>query len=700
MSGLKKRVAVLAAAVALALGCLLAMPAYAYAQVQVSGADYLTTQGSAAGDGYVDVLSVQGDEGDRIYVNVEHDGQTIASHLPYELTADSASTASDGKLAGVMSLQVSEFQAGDAYTVTVYADYDETQQLYRGALTGVFARLGDAGATELLGVRTVGDEQRAFNAPARYESGGITYELASADPVSTSPLTYAYAEAPDTPDAVDGSITYVDDEGNVLAADTIAGLRKGAAAQEVAIPHAVKNVVKGADGRDVPSWWMPVNFSHKVYASYPGTTDFVVPCKRLDLTETDVNGSAFVAKITYLAGDQALLTDEVPVSKLYYYAPPETLTLGSGATARSYGLSEAQDARFERTEGAEEGSVAGRLRLDPKAENPSGEDNPTVEININYDARPDMQTYYVRLWLCSTSSDHAQPTSLGEKSYQVKDGDAPESFDPANNEFVDSSQYDLAPGMRTEPYTFSYGSDLPTVTNVYYVPKGEKPAAEPYEITIQYRDAADRSLIESHTYTVSPDGLEDKVYASPESFTSGSTTYVRLKGQEAGIQHGYYTMYRTYTVWYRDVNNSLLADVVVNPLTYTVVDNGTTRTVAPGTNAGDGDTGGAGAAAGATDDGTTVTLGDGAGQNVLTDANGEGGAALNGEGQDANAERIGDNETPLASGAPAEGASTGSPLSNPAVIAGVVAAGALALLLVLLLLRRRKAHDDGGQAEQ
>lgn len=686
MNGLQKRVAELAAAFALAFGCLFALPAYAHAQVQVTGIDYLATQESAAGAGYIDVLSVEGSEGDSIYVNVDHNGETIASHLLYTLAADSASSASDGTLAGIMSLQIPEFQAGDTYTVTVYSDYDETQQLYQGTLTGVFAQLGDAGATQLLGVRTAGSEERAFNAPARYEYGGITYELASSNPVGTSPLTYAYAESADTPDTVDGSITYVDDAGNVLATDTIPGLKKGAPAQDIVIPHAVKSV----DTSGKATWWMPVNFSHKVSASYPGTTDFVVPCKKLDLAEADVNGSPFVAEITYRAGDTTLLTDEVPVSKLYCYAPPETLTLGSGTAAKSYALSDAQDARFD--------TETRQLKLDPKAENPSGDENLTVKIDINYDVQADTQVYYVRLWLCPTSSDQELPTQpFKTVMFETKDGDEPQTFDPANNAYVDSSQYDLAPGMQTEPYTFSYGSGASTVTNIYYVPKGEKPAASPYTITIQYRNAADRSLIESHEYTVNPDDLADKVYTSPDSFTAGKTTYVRLKGQEAGIQHGYYTMFRTYTVWYRDINNTLLADVVVNPLTYTVTDNGTTSTtrVLRGTNSGTSSTstGNTGAAAA----GTTVELGAGDGQNVLADANGQGSEALNGEGQDANSERIGDNETPLASGADVQGAQAGL-LSSPAATAGIVAAGLLAVLLIFLLLRRRRKNDGAKPA--
>ncbi len=691
MSGIQKRIATMAAAMAFAFGCLCALPAFAQAQPHVTGADYLTTQESAAGPGYIDVLSVQGKEGDQIYVNVDHNGDAIASHLLYTLTNDSATAASDGTLAGVMSLQIPDYQADDAYVVTVFSDYDETDELYQGTTTGVFAQLGDTGTANLIGVRTIGSEQRAFNAPARFEADGITYDLASADPVSTSPLTYAYKEAAGTPAAIDGSITYVDDAGNVLDTQAIPGLQKGAKATEATILHAVKHV----DDSGTATWWMPVNFAHTVQASYPGTTDFVVPCKKLDLTETDVNGSPFVAQITYRAGDTVLLTDEVPVSKLYQYAPPSTLTLGPGATAKSYKLSGTQDARFD--------TAAGTLKLDPKAENAANDDNPTVSIDINYDEQANTQIYYVKMWLCPTSSDQALPAQpFATATFEAKDGEAPQTFDPLHNAYIDSSAYDLAPGMQTAPYTFSYGSNAHTVTNVYYVPKGQKPAANPYTITIQYRNAADRSLIESHTYTVSPNDLKDTVYTAPERFTSGSTTYVRLKGQEAGIQHGYYTMFRTYTVWYRDINNSLLADVVVNPLTYATVDNGTTTRNGAGTA-----TGAAGAGTGATGtagDGTTIGLGAGTGQNVLAGADGQGDAALNGEGQDANSERIGDNETPLAADAGANGQAgdeTASPWwTNPAAIAGLVGACLVAALLLFLLMRRRKQQKEGDAAQQ
>ncbi|MGN0035296.1 MAG: hypothetical protein ACI364_06180 [Coriobacteriales bacterium] len=657
MVGIQKRftvraaVVVLAATFALVIGCLRAAPSCAYAQAQVTGTDYLVGQDSAAGPGYVDVLSVQGKEGDSIYVNVEHGGKTIASHLQYTLTADQATAGSDGMLAGVMSLQISDFQPTDRYAITAYADYDEKTELYAGTTTGVFARLGDSGMTELLAVRTTGSEQRAFNAPAHFSADGITYDLVSSDPTGTAPLTYAYAEAADTADAVDGTITYVDDSGNVLAITTIPGLQKGAAATAVTIPHAVKSTAGGG----ASTWWMPVNFAHTVYASYPGTTDFIVSCKQLSLTDADVNGAPFVANITYRSGDTVLLTDEVPVTKLYRYTAPATLTLGSGSTAKTYALSANQDARFD--------AGTGVLTLDPKSETGA-----EVAIDINYDEQVGVRAFVVNLWLYPTSSDQALPTRpFATKTYLVRDGDASQVFDPLDNSYVDSSRYELAPGMQTTPYEFSYSSSANAVTNVYYVSKGQKPTQNPYTITIQYRNAADRSLIESHEYTVSPNDLHDHVYTSPEQFTSGGTTYVRLKGQEAGVQHGYYTLYRTYTVWYRDINDSLLADVTVNPLTYATVDDGTTDA-----------------------DSSGIGLGAGDGQNVLTDAEGDGGAALNGEGEDANAERIGDNETPLASG-------TGHEAGAAEWWTAPVVAGAciLALLFLLLMYLRRRNADKG-----
>lgn len=686
MTGIQKRIAVWAAAVALAFGCLCAMPAFAHAQAQVTGVDYLTAQDSAAGPGYIDVLSVQGHEGDSIYVNVDHNGETIASHLLYTLTADSATAASDGSMAGIMSLQIPAFQATDAYSITVYADYDETQQLYAGTTTGVFAQLGDNGATTPIGVRTIGGEQRTFNAPDYVSRGGIEYQLNSDVLLSQSPLTFSYSEETDTPDVVDGTINFVDDQGSIIAAKAIKGLQKNAGAEQVNVPYSVQ----AEDG----SYWMPVNFSHTVTASYPGTRDFTVVCKKLSGLSPSTGGSSFVAKIVYQdeSGTQ-LFEDTVPVTKLYYYAPPQSLSLGqnspaTGSYAKTYSLASKQDAPFD--------SSKMYLILDPASNNQPGAEK--TYVVTYYSNEPNTHVYYVNLWLCPTSSDQALPTKpFATATYTMRDGDAPQSFDPANNAYVDSTQLDLAPGMQTTPYEFSYGSNASTVTNVYYVPKGEKPAANPYQITIQYRNAADRSLIESHTYTVSPNDLKDTVYTSPERFTSGQTTYVRLKGQEAGIQHGYYTMFRTYTVWYRDINNSLLENVVVNPLTYAIVDNGTTTRTGANGAAGAGATTGA-AGANAAGDGTAIGLGAGTGQNVLTGADGQGDAALNGDGQDANSERIGDNETPLAADAGADAAASDEAASpwwtNPAAIVGIVGACLAAALLLFLLMRRRKQHKE------
>ena len=64
----------------------------------------------------------------------------------------------------------------------------------------------------------------------------------------------------------------------------------------------------------------------------------------------------------------------------------------------------------------------------------------------------------MNLWLCPTSSDQALPTPkpFATATYTMKDGDAPQSFDPANA-YVDNAQLDLATACR-RPYEFSYGS--------------------------------------------------------------------------------------------------------------------------------------------------------------------------------------------------------------------------------------------------
>ena len=48
-----------------------------------------------------------------------------------------------------------------------------------------------------------------------------------------------------------------------------------------------------------------------------------------------------------------------------------------------------------------------------------------------------------------------------------------------------------------------------------------------------------------------------------EQFALGDDTYVRLAGQETAIRHAYFSPARTYTIYYRDVNDELSAQITI-----------------------------------------------------------------------------------------------------------------------------------------
>ena len=215
---------------------------------------------------------------------------------------------------------------------------------------------------------------------------------------------------------------------------------------------------------------------------------------------------------------------------------------------------------------------------------------------------------------------------------------------------------------------------------IYYVPEDYKPG-DPYDFSVQYVNIADGSVLRTQTFTADPANTNYINIVGESSFTQNGNEYVRLAGQDSAIRHTYFSPHAddssqpTYTIYYRDVNDTINANrtIVRTQIIETTLGGGAgtiDATITPVDDvAAPGD---AGVGAG---DGTVIINDD---DNPLA----------NNAGQDTTTERtIEDNENPLASGALAQ---------SPFAMAGIV----LAVLAVIgvgayLFIRRRnkKATD-------
>lgn len=707
--------ALLAAAFALGV---VTQPAEALTSDDVSGIDYYYGTGEASKT--IDVLSVTGSEGDTVFVEMTEDGKVIASHLPFTLGADTGVAEGEGYV-GAVSVTIDGFDPAKTYAIRVYEDREQSGDLlYEGTITPVYAQLND-GEPQLLAMRTMGDDDanRAFNAPATYTLGNATYQLVSNEPVSEEgqPLTYAYKLAAEA-ESIDGSITYVDDAGNVLMTTPIEGIKEGES-RTVAIPPII-TVGEGTNA----SYWRTVCFGGAVKASYPGTSDFTILCKSLGDAVGNKNGF-HKATINYVDSDgKVLFSDSVTVTGTYRYTPPSQFTKKTGVLYDVYGLAEGQ----------------GSITLSPTTE---GVENGEKVYNIVYNTPGDGEPMP---WTIVLENGSADPKSAARKiSTEVKQVEPGTTATYTVKPEIEIDGQTYVPVTTTQPeYSYEYGSGVNPILTIYYVPEGWEPK-DPYDITVRYVNIANGEVLEEHTLTSRYQDRDFLEIASPEGFTQGGVEYVRLAGQDESLWHDYFSSTRDYTIYYRDINDDLSANIVITRtrVVYdnagattttteggaTVTEGGTTTgttttesgtttteggaatgtTDATGTTAADGtaaagDAAAAGGAAGA--DGATadLTIPEGDGLTVIEGTDTDTATVVDGTGRDLNTMRIEDDETPLASLTDEDNAAnaTGAASAinkNGVLIVGIVAAIAAACAIVFFVFFKRRKKQDETEAE-
>lgn len=668
----------------------------AWAKATVTGADYYANGENVS---TIDVLHVGGLGQDGIYLKVEKsDGKattTIADRLLYTLTDASkdGSTAADATRAAVVSLNIDGLDLSDgsvAYTVTAYADRAETDPLYTGTIYSVYAKLAD-GSEVLVGTHTSNDATLGKYAASQklfHSESNKTYALDNtAEPtIEGTKVTYNYT-AYDEASTTEGTITYVDVNGETLDTTTVYGIAQGAS-KDVEIPSVIVKEVVNSEGELENQYWRTVFFQDKVTLSNPGQLNYTIVCKYMGASAA-ANAGFYKATIKLVDQDGNLIaTDTVNVTGKYTYTLPSKIYKRTSGTLATYTLNGSQTLVFDAAaDGVTSGAATKTVAYTKTSVEETG-----VEVTFNL--------------IDGTKKPGEEGRQLGSESTTLTSASEANAegqilAKPKSAITVDGKVYKIA--GTAEKYAYEFGSNANPVINVYYVPEDYSSESGTYAVTVNYVNFLTKKTIKSDTFTSSEDDIEDYVYRSQEKFSQDGVDYVRLDGQEEPIEHSYYSGIQTYTVYYRDVNDTLTSGTVINTIrvvyvdgteTETVIDGGTTEAAGSATQGST--TGAATTAAGANAAATGTTTSANAGQlnedgtYSVADGAGNNSTLTNEAGVDSNTERIDDEETPLASGV--EGKATSLP--TWAIGTGIALAIGLAAALVFMFMKRSKKTDN------
>lgn len=625
-----------------------------------AGSAGTTAQGGVTIDGevYYGTDYVQFDirgNATNLFYDVLYDGKTVYQHVHY--TPDDR---------GVNSVGIDLEELGDGYSnVTQYSIRVYTgravsatnKPIAQASMAGIYARLnGDPQQDVLIGSVVNGTDVERIEPPPTYYNQGTDYNLSGDMKYDETARKYYAEYKPYVPTPLDGSITYVDNQGNILKTDTIVNItpdHTGDTPKEVVLVD--RFLVQ--DGEQDLYYYPTVQI---VKADYYGQIDFVVLCNAYASTE----GETGLVKIHYTAGGEDILVDEVNLTTTtYLYTVPKSFVQIESGKATQYKLKD---------DGNQLNEYHQLVLVPGRAEN---------DYYFEYEATAADEVISWNLILMDGTTN----TRLGTETMDVQPGETVE-FNAAAH-----APAGYVPSQET--YTYTYGGEN-LVQYVYYTPDGYVPT-ESYTVTLQFVNIADGAVLQSESVMVNP-GADTEI-TCPAEFTAGDNTYVRLGGQSDTYRHSYYSPKRTYTIYYRDVNDTLYANTIITNIE-TVT---TERTETGVTYVEDVTT-----VTGGTVTGPAYATGPAAGTGItgITDDTTGMNQAVNEEGQGLAQEReeqIAEGETPLAQApggetTPEESITDNdtakSGLSTALMTGGTVAALVVAIVLVVLIVVQRKRN--------
>ena len=605
-------------------------------------------------------FDIRGGSANNLFYDVLYNGAPVYQHVHYT-TPDNS---------GVNSVGIDLEDLGEGYSdVTQYSI-----QVYRGravsatnkpiaqaSMAGIYARLnGDPQQDVLIGSVVNGTDVEGIEPPPTYydQVTDTDYNLSEGMQYDETARKYYAEYKPYVPTPLDGSITYVDNQGNILKTDTIVNItpdHTGDTPKEVVLVN--RFLVQ--DGEQDLYYYPTVPI---VRADYYGQIDFVVLCNAYASTE----GETGLVKIHYTSGGEDILVDEVNLTTTtYLYTVPDSFVQIDAESGKA--------TQYKLKDDGNQLNEYHQLVLVPgRAEN---------DYYFEYEATAADEVISWNLILMDGTTN----TRLGAEKMDVEPGETVE-FDAAAH-----APAGYVPSQET--YTYTYGGEN-LVQYVYYTPDGYVPT-ESYTVTLQFVNIADGAVLQSESVMVNP-GADTEI-TCPAEFTAGDNTYVRLGGQSDTYRHSYYSPKRTYTIYYRDVNDTLYANTIITNIE-TVT---TERTETGVTYVEDVTT-----VTGGTVTGPAYATGPAAGTGItgITDDTTGMNQAVNEEGQGLAQEReeqIAEGETPLAQApggetTPEESITDNdtakSGLSTALMTGGTVAALVVAIVLVVLIVVQRKRN--------
>ena len=606
----------------------------------VTGMDYY---GTVAANQPIDVLSIAGSEDEKLYVDI-YEGDVLVAKQ-YEWTLHQ----SGGAKAGVLQLNTPLLSASgiDTYKIEVFSDQNETQSVGTWYLKAITATLKDTGEQVVIGVRSYNssEDARVYHYASAVEIDGKSYQR-----VAVGDGTYVY-QAYDPTTAITGTITYVDEQGNVIpytGGNVVDGVQSVEGITSVytdADPLVVnlQTIFNVQDNSGKTIIYRALSNTGTVSMSYPGKTEYTIQCRKI--ASADSSTGFYEARVQYYCGTKLLFTDKITINQLHYYTLPSAFFMRADGVVTQYTLSSSNNV----------------ITMDPLDADDVQAGVKTFKVYYDAAVPTDPVTWTVRKVNGVTGETFDTVTFEGINSGETK------TFTPEDETLSDGTK--LVP-FNPDAVSFTYG-DV-NVTTVYYVPEGYVPD-EAYNVTLRYVNIADNSVIDSTTVAIDPANNKDTaVGPGPVQFDKNGVTWVRLDGQGAAFAHNYFNKSRTtYTVYYRDIDDTQYAGTVITYIIPPDIED-----------------------EGVVDEGTTITDG---GTTEVTEivVLGEEGGLADSDGTTTQEEReraeglIFDDSTPLG-----QMLNEGTRTGVLPVACGIVAVAIVALIIALLLFKRRKKNDD------